>query len=668
MRNALFYAAGIITEGSQKSVPVLGNGVAWQGTLYILSRCSPATGKVHGVKAIYFIFEREMSLASGFQPLRYYDGFLPIQDHALIGDGATAALVGRDGSIPWMCLPRFDSPPVFAALLDHKQGGRFSVYPEGVTESHQYYERDTAVLVTELRCATGMVRITDACILRGGVRLSEDMPAGRNELARFVEVIQGTVRLHVHFEPHGEYDVRNRGGGLYFALRDRPELDLQLWSNHALPGARTSHDLSAGDTLELVLSWSRFKHRIRPASTRVLLEQTRQRWRQWLEAFTYDGPQYDLVRRSAITLKLLDYFENGALIAAPTASLPEAVGGVRNWDYRYTWIRDAAFSVYAMGHIGMKNEAEDFLAWVLDVAEHQERPDVMYTVCGGPVPTEWEVPGLRGYRHSGPVRFGNGAADQMQHDVFGEILDCAFQWARHGEVLDEWLWRRMHSFVEGARASWDTPDQGIWEVRSPGRVFTYSAGMCQVALDRGAFLAERFSLPGDVAGWRRDASMIRDAILEEAWNPEVNAITQQFGGKQLDASILSLPLRKVLRADHPRMVATTNAIMRRLDAGKGLLYRYLPEEAPDGLPGDEGAFLLCSFWLVDNLAEQGRVEEASDLYDSLCARANHVGLLSEEVDPVSGDFLGNFPQAFSHVGVIASGYKLGRILKRLERV
>ncbi len=368
-----------------------------------------------------------------------------------------------------------------------------------------------------------------------------------------------------------------------------------------------------------------------------------------------------MVRRAAITLKLCDDWANGSLVAAPTSALPAPVGGVRNWDYRYTWIRDAAYAVFAMRRIGFRGEAAAFLGWVLDAFEQSQRPRIMYDLGGNPVPDEVEDPELEGYRRSAPVRWGNGAADQRQHDVYGEILDCADQWLRAGGELQPELWGALTGLADAAEQAWRQPDQGIWEVRGEGRVFTYSVGMCQVALDRAAAMSERLGLPGRVAEWRAQADKVRQLILDQAWDEDSQTLSEHLdGGGSLDASLLALPLRHVIPADHPRMVATTNAIAERLSAGGGLLYRYLHDQSPDGIAGDEGAFVLCSFWLVDNLAAQGRIDEAEELYASLCARASPLGLLSEQIAPATGEFIGNFPQAFSHIGIIASGVNLAR--------
>jgi alpha,alpha-trehalase len=595
-----------------------------------------------------------------FRAIRRHDGYPALEDLGLIGDGTTSALVGLDGSIPWLCVPRFDSPPLFCGLLDHAGGGAFTVAPDDVIEARQRYEPDTAVLVTELRSATGVLAIRDALALRPGTVLSDDAPAGRRELIRSAVVLDGSVRVRVEIEPRGGASAHAAAGGLAVTAWRRPDLDLHVRCNRPVESLRSVHELTQGDRLDVALSWGGAARHHRFTESE-LLDATASAWRRWLEGFHYAGPQAPLVRRSALTLKLCDHWSNGALVAAPTSSLPAPIGGVRNWDYRYTWIRDASFSVYALRRIGFAEEAGAFLGWVLDTFEHGNVPKIMYALDGGAVPDEVVDAELEGYRRSAPVRWGNGAADQRQHDVYGEVLDCAYQWVRGGGSLDQPLWERLASLTDLAANAWRQPDQGIWEVRSEGRVFTYSAGLCQVALDRAARLAETLDLPGPVAQWRRAAAELRQRVLEGSWDEDAQTLSEHLdGGGSLDASLLALPLRRVVPADHPRMVATTAAVAERLSAGAGLLYRYLHEDSPDGIAGDEGAFVLCSFWLVENLARQGRIDEASALYASLCGRASTLGLLPEQIDPTSGAFSGNFPQAFSHIGVIAAGVTLAR--------
>jgi GH15 family glucan-1,4-alpha-glucosidase len=599
-----------------------------------------------------------------FRPIRLRDGYPPLVDLGLIGDGATAALVGLDGSIRWMCVPGFDSQPLFCALLDHERGGTFGVAPEGLVEARHCYEPDTGVLVTELRSDTGLVRLTDALALRSSADLADDAPVDRRELIRTAEVLSGHVRLRVALEPRGGARARPAYSGIAIECVRRPALRLHLRANRALSGLHTTHDLHQGERLDLVLSWGRF-HRHHALDTEARLGETAGAWRRWMTAFHYDGPEPELVRRAAITLKCCDHWANGSLVAAPTSSLPAPVGGIRNWDYRFTWIRDAAFAVFALRRIGFGNEADAFLGWVLDAFERNGRPRIMYTLDGEPIPEEWEDGDLEGYRRSAPVRWGNGAADQRQHDVYGEVLDCADQWVKAGGRLEPGLWEALSSLADLASTAWREPDQGIWEVRCSGRVFTYSAAMCEVALDRAAAIGERLGLTGPVARWRAEAVGLRETILTRAWSEDAKTLCEDLdGGTGVDASLLTLPLRGVIPADHPKMIATTAAIAERLSAGDGLLYRYRHDESPDGLAGDEGAFLLCSFWLVDNLVHQGRLEEAEELYASLCARASPLGLLSEQIDPSTGDLTGNFPQAFSHIGVIASGVTLARARTR----
>ena len=597
-----------------------------------------------------------------FRLVRVREDYPPLEDLGLIGDGATVALVGLDGGIYWLCLPRFDSEPVFCGLLDRDRGGHFTMTPDGLTEARQRYEPDTGVLVTELRSPTGLVRLTDALALRSGADLTDDVPGGRGELVRSAVVLDGSVRLRVELEPRGGAQAWMAASGLRLNPSRRPDLQLHLRSSRPLSGLHGTYDLRQGDSLDVVLSWGR-SHRHHRFDAGAMLAGTAAAWRQWMTHFSYEGLQEPLVRRAAITLKLCDHWVNGSLVAAPTSSLPAPVGGVRNWDYRYTWIRDAAFTVFALRRIGFGTEADAFLGWVLDAFEQSRQPRIMYDLDGSPVPDEREDPELEGYRRSAPVRWGNGAADQRQHDVYGEILDCADQWARSGGQLEPPLWAALAQLADMAGDAWRQPDQGIWEVRSEGRVFTYSAAMCQVALDRAATIAERHGLPGPVPAWRAAAAKLRQTIINQSWDEDAQTLSEHLdGGGSLDASLLALPLRQVLPADHPRMVATTAAVAERLSAGDGLLYRYLHHDSPDGIAGDEGAFLLCSFWLVENLALQGRLDEAGQLYASLCARASPLGLLPEQIDPSTGEFIGNFPQAFSHIGVIASGVTLARAL------
>ncbi len=604
-----------------------------------------------------------------FTALKRVEGYLPIGDHGLIGDGATAALVGRDGGISWLCVPRFDSPPLFCGLLDARGGGAFTLAPDEPFEARQYYKEDTAVLVTEMRTASGLLRITDALALTSSADLSEDAMSARGELVRCAKVQQGQMRVRVFVKPCGGGDARARGDGLNIRCKEHPDLDLQLSANVELRGLENLFELREGDSVDLMLRWSGGHYHYHPLSPSALIQNTADAWRQWSRQFSYDGPQKWLVGRSAITLKLLDHFENGAIIAAPTSSLPECIGGSLNWDYRYVWIRDAAFSVYALRRIGLPREADAFLGWVLDQLERRDEPKLMYTLYGGDLPREYEDKSLEGYRRSQPVRWGNDADGQRQDDIYGEIVDCAYQWASPKKWskncgIDAPLWQRLCELAEAAAENWGRKDHGIWELRGGGRRYTYSAGLCHVALDRMVKLAQATGLPGDVARWRKTAGQIQQAILQDAWSDEKQSLVMCLDGGGLDASLLTLPIRRVVPPDHPRMVATVKAIMDGLGAGDGLLYRFAEKNDSGGSPCEEGAFLLCSFWLVDNLTEQGRLDEAAELYDSLCDRAGPLGLLPEQIDPATGDFLGNYPQAFSHVGVIASGLRLSRAQAR----
>ncbi|MEU7033575.1 glycoside hydrolase family 15 protein [Streptomyces sp. NPDC046237] len=596
-------------------------------------------------------------------PLVRWDGYLPLEDHGLIGDGSTCALVGRDGSTGFLCVPRFDSSPLVCPLLDRKRGGAFHLSLGAAAESRQHYVPGTGVLVTEIRSPEGMVRLTDLMPLRPGAALEEDTHAGTGTFLRLVEAVHGRPQVGLRLEPRGGASVRREPGGVRLACTAQG-VEVTLRSSRPLPAWPGTVAMREGDRFWVCLQWGPGGP---PRDAARTLAETVQVWRRWSGFLVQDVPSRALVHRSAITLKLLDYFANGAIVAAATSSLPEQIGGVRNWDYRYAWIRDAAYTVFALRRIGLPMEAGGFLTWVLDAIENSDGPRVVYDVDGRAAPREVLDPELEGYRRSAPVRWGNDAVQQIQHDVYGEILDCAFQWAATGGTFPGELWERLRGLAEDARTAWARPDHGIWEIRSPSRPFTYSAAMCQVALDRAARLSRRLHLPGDPRAWERDAEAIRSHVLTDAWDPSIRALTEHLGpGGGLDASLLALPLRRVLPADHPRMVATCQAVAERLAAGGGLLYRYLPEESPDGVGGPEGAFVLCGFWHVDNLVGQGRLAEAAELFERLCSYANPSGLLPEQIDPGTGAFLGNVPQALSHVGLISSAVLLGRADRGLQ--
>ncbi|MGN6485136.1 MAG: glycoside hydrolase family 15 protein [Thermomicrobiales bacterium] len=597
-----------------------------------------------------------------FRPIERTDGYLPIRDHGLIGNGTTAALVGRDGSIPWLCIPRFDSVPVFSSILDAEIGGQFTIEAGEILEAHHRYLGESAVLITELRVPGGLLRITDLMPFRTGADLRGEWSVDTGELLRCVEVVEGELTVRAAITVRGGVTPSPHPTGVRLELPRYPDVDLVLECSRSMEGASGAWTLESGQSVSFCLRWNGGTGASSVESPVAAIVNTLEGWLDWLRDFRYQGPQRQLVRRSAITLKLLDYLPNGAMVAAPTTSLPEEIGGERNWDYRYVWVRDAAYTVYVLRRIGMENEAWQYLSWVLHNFR-EKRVNVMYTLDGDPDIPERLDPELSGYRNSRPVRWGNGAYDQVQHDVYGEILDCAFQWSNHGGIMQGDLWEQLRSLVDRAAEVWDTPDAGIWEVRRPGFVQTYSAAMCQVALDRGAQMARRLGLPGDVDRWEATARAIQEAILTRGWNEAEGFISQGMDDGHLDASVLALGIRRVIPATDPKMVATVEAVQRELGAGDDLIYRYLPERSPDGLSGEEGAFLLCSFWLVDNLILQGRLNEALARYDRLCARVNDLGLLPEEIDPDSGAFLGNFPQAFSHIGLISTGVNLQRALR-----
>jgi GH15 family glucan-1,4-alpha-glucosidase len=608
---------------------------------------------------------------SDFEPVEYLDGYLPIEDYGIIGDCSTAALVGRDGTISWLCAPSFDSDPIFCSILDRELGGAFTIDAGKIIGARHRYIGDTPILVTELKLESGILRITDLMPTQAGADLNVEGNVNVGELLRCVEIVEGTFTVRARISLRGGCEAERHEDGYRLSSPCYPGMDLVVESSCGFSGTHGEWTLERGESVTFCLRWNGGTGASSVDAPVAAVTNTTETWLRWMRAFTYEGPNREHVKRSALTIKLLDYLPPGALVAAPTTSLPEQIGGERNWDYRYVWVRDAAFTVNALRRIGLDREAWQFLTWVLATAQGSQI-NPMYTLYGEPQIPESLDPELSGYRGSAPVRWGNAASSQIQHDVYGELVDCAYQWANRGGMVNDKLWGRLHELVERAGEVWRTPDTGIWEVRTPGRIQTYSAGLCHVALDRGTRLARRFELAGNVEEWERKAQRIQRAILEDAWDEEQQFLTQTIRTREdgqgqdlghLDAALLSLPLRRVIPGTHSKMVKTAAAIEDQLGAGDGLLYRYLHDKSPDGLSGNEGAFALCSFWMIDNLTLQGRLQEAADRYDRMCARTNRLGLLPEEIDPGTGRFLGNFPQAFSHLGLITSGVNIGRAME-----
>jgi GH15 family glucan-1,4-alpha-glucosidase len=579
-----------------------------------------------------------------------------LADYGLLGDGRTAALVTCDGSLDWWCAPRFDSPAVFARLLDAQRGGCFAVSPPDRALAQAQYEEGTNVLRHRFVAGTtGEAVLTDALVWRP----PEDAPG--SVLVRVAEGVRGEVPLHVRFAPRpgfglGSADLHVDGGSA-LASWDEGALGLETTLPLRAEGADALAEvtLREGERHAFVLTCLAEPEDLPLPAARApgLLEDTRRAWREWDARTTYDGPYREQVRRSALILRMLRHDPTGAVVAAPTTSLPERIRGVRNWDYRYAWVRDAAFVVEALQEVGHPRYASEFVRWVCRAAE-RTAPDlrVMYGVGGEVELPERELP-LEGWRHSRPVRVGNAASQQHQLDIYGELLLSVH--ARHKAGTPPRTATRavLGRFVDRVAERWREPDQGIWEMRSEPRHFVLSKAMAWVALDRGLALG----LPGDHERWRAERDACRALTLEQGWSDELGAFQMAFGYPHLDAANLMLPLIGFLDARDRRMVATVERTMERL-AFDGLVYRYL--DADDGLPGGEAAFTYCTFWLVDNLTLQGRLDEARALYERALARASPLGLLAEEVHPGTGELLGNYPQAFSHIGVLKSAVLLAR--------
>jgi GH15 family glucan-1,4-alpha-glucosidase len=603
--------------------------------------------------------------------------YQPIENYGIIGNMRTAALVGTDGSIDWLCVPHFDSPSVFAAILDAGKGGRFRIAPRDGRITHkQFYWPDTNVLVTRFLSPDGVGQVTDYM----PVGVPEGAP-GHRWLVRQVTVIRGAMAFQVECRPAFNYarDAHQTSVEPPGARFRSPGLCLELATRVPLrpdgTGVVAELALEEGQRATFVL------REAEPASAPAvdddlaaeLFTRTVAYWRAWLAKGTYRGRWREIVDRSALVLKLLTFEPTGAIVAAPTCSLPEDLGGARNWDYRYTWIRDAAFTLYGLMRIGFTDEAAQFMQW-LEARCHELEPDgslqIMYGIDGRHALTEARLDHLDGYRGSRPVRIGNGAYNQVQLDIYGELLDSVYLYNKYGAPISYDLWIELRKLVDWVCESWQRPDEGIWEVRAGRQHFVYSKLMCWVALDRGLRLADKRSFPADRVRWEKVRDAIYEDIMAKGWSPARQAFVQYYGSDALDAANLAMPLVFFLSPTDPRMLSTLDAINRSPSRGglvsNSLVYRYNVTAVDDGIAGDEGTFNICTFWLVEALTRAGRVnrarlDEARLIFEQMLGYASHLGLFAEEIGP-SGEALGNFPQAFTHLALISAAFNLDRAL------
>jgi GH15 family glucan-1,4-alpha-glucosidase len=589
-----------------------------------------------------------------------------LEDYALIGDCQTAALVGRDGSIDWLCLPRFDSGACFAALLGKPEHGRWQIAPAGeVRQTRRRYRPDTLVLETDFETETGAVILIDFMPLRAKLPV----------VVRLVEGKRGQVPMHLELIIRFDYGsivpwVRrsDRGGIRAIAGPNALLLDTAVELRGENLTTVSDFTIRTDERQAFVLTWFPSHEpdppRCDPAES---LRDAEAWWREWARRCTRCAEWTEAVVRSLITLKALTYAPTGGIVAAPTTALPEQLGGVRNWDYRYCWVRDATFTLYAFMNAGYHDEAAAWREWLLRAAAGDPaKLQIMYGIAGERRLTEWEVPWLPGYENASPVRIGNAASGQFQLDVYGELMAAMFLSRRVGLEPEPAAWNlelKLMEFLEGA---WRQPDEGIWEMRGPRRHFTHSKVMAWLAFDRGIKSIERFGLEGPVDRWRALRSAIHDQVCAEGYDASLETFVQYYGAKELDASLLMIPLVGFLPAADPRVSGTVHAIERQL-LRDGFVARYSTREAVDGLPPGEGAFLVCTFWYADNLYLLGRQDEAREVFQRLLDLRNDVGLLSEEYDPHAKRLLGNFPQAFSHIGLVNTARNLSPGLGPADR-
>ena len=594
-----------------------------------------------------------------------------IEDYGLIGDLQTAALVSHHGSIDWLCFPRFDSGACFAALLGTEENGRWSVRPAGeITRSERRYRGDSLVLETELECADGVIRLIDFMPVRGAAP----------DVIRIVEGVSGTVAVRSELAIRFDYGsvipwVRRREVGT-IAIAGPDALLVTAPVDLVGENMRTvaEFEVSPGERVPFVLTWFPSNQELpaRVDAERALAD-TEAFWEEWVGGCDHQGPHREALVRSLVTLKALTYAPTGGIVAAPTTSLPEALGGVRNWDYRFCWVRDATLTLLSLVRAGYADEASAWRDWLLRaIAGSPDGPQSLYGIAGERRNVEVEVPWLDGYEGSKPVRVGNAAADQLQLDVYGEILDALYQARCAGLPPSDDAWALSKRLLDRLEGVWREPDEGIWEVRGPRRHFTHSKLMCWVAFDRAVRFVEEHGREGPVDRWRELRDAVHDDVCRNGFHEKVDAFTQSYGSEKLDASLLLMPLVGFLPVDDPRVASTVAGIERDL-THDGFVMRYRADDdnvEVDGLPPGEGAFLACSFWLVEVLALQGRRDEAETLLHSLLDLRNDLGLLAEEYDPVTKRLVGNFPQAFTHFTLVDAALTLagndGRLPARRE--
>ena len=600
--------------------------------------------------------------------------YKPIDDYGVVGDLHTVALVATDGSIDWCCLPYFDSPSVFCAILDDKKGGYFKVGRIGEGVQRQMYHPDTNVLMTYFTGSDGVALLEDFMPMEGAPGPSDNRH--RSVLVRRVTGVRGTSRIRLECFPAFDYARKSHSlvlaeRAVVFESESGEGLGLSLPCQYEVVqgGVVAEFELDAGQSRTVTLALADHGAdgvvSISDEECQRLFEETIRYWRGWLSRCTYRGRWCEAVYRSLLTLKLLMFAPTGAFVAAPTCSLPEVIGGSRNWDYRYTWLRDAAFTVYGFMRVGLTEEAGQFMRWIeARTAELSDEgtPEIMYRLDGAHTINEETLDHLDGYRGSKPVRVGNSAHHQLQLDVFGELMDSVYLYNKYGAPISYDLWKHLRRLVDWVATNWRQPDEGIWEVRGGRQQFVFSKLMCWVALDRALRLADRRSFPANRDLWLKERDSIYEAIMARGWSARRNAFVQYFDSEVLDAANLMMPLVFFMAPTDPRMLGTIDAVLSDLTSDS-LVNRYdVGEAASDGLgQQEEGSFSMCTFWLVEALTRAGRLDESRFIFERMLGYSNHLGLYSEQIGPC-GEALGNFPQAFTHLGLISAAFNLDRAL------